>query len=83
MNNQQCKIRPQIININTNEDSFYHHNVKITKSSGSCNNFNDAFAKLGVPYVVKNINVRVLNLISRTHETRHIEWYGTCKCKLD
>ena len=31
--------------------------------------------------VVKNLNVKVFNLMSRTNETRHIEWYETCKCK--
>ena len=34
-----------------------------------------------VPDVVKNINIKVLNLMSRTNETRHIEWHETCKCK--
>ena len=30
-------------------------------------------AKLCVPDVVKNINVKVFNLMPRTNETRHIE----------
>ena len=30
--------------------------------------------------VVKNINVKVFNLVSRTNKTRHIEWHETCKC---
>ena len=34
-----------------------------------------------VPDTIKNINVKVFNLISRTNETRHIEWHKTCKCK--
>ena len=31
------------------------------------------------------MNVKVFNLISRTNETRYIEWHGTskCKCRLD
>ena len=35
--------------------------------------------------VAKNINIKVLNLMSRTNETRHIKWYETCKyeCRLD
>ena len=53
MNNQECKIRQQIININSNEPSFYPYNVKINKCSGSCNNINDSYAKLCVPDVVK------------------------------
>ena len=34
-----------------------------------------------VPDVVKNINVRVFNLMPRTNETRYIEWHETCNCK--
>ena len=34
-----------------------------------------------VPDTIKNINVKLFNLISRTNETRHIEWHKTCKCK--
>ena len=34
-----------------------------------------------VPDVVKNLNAKVFNLISRTNETRHIEWHKTCKCE--
>ena len=34
-----------------------------------------------VPDVVKNLNVKVFNLVSGTNETRRIEWHETCKCK--
>ena len=34
-----------------------------------------------VPDVVKDLNVKVFNLMSRTNETRHRKWHGTCKCK--
>ena len=34
-----------------------------------------------VPDVVKNFNVKVFNLMSRTNETRHTKWHETCKCK--
>ena len=53
MNNQECKVRPEVININSNEPSFYHYSVRISKCSGSCNNINDPYAKLYVPDVVK------------------------------
>ena len=81
MNNQECKIRPQIININSNEPSFYPYSIEINKCSGSCNNITDPYAKLCVADVAKNINVKVFDLMSRTNETRHTEWHETCKCK--
>ena len=31
--------------------------------------------------VIKNLNVKVFNLMSRTNEARQIEWHKTCKCK--
>ena len=68
--NQECKVRPEMININSNEPSFYPYSVKISKGSGSCKSINDPYAKLCVPYVSKNMNVKVFNLISRTNETR-------------
>ena len=34
-----------------------------------------------VPYVYKNIKVKVFNLMSRTIETRYIEWHEICHCK--
>ena len=81
INNQEYKIRPQIININKNQPSFYPYSIEINKCSGSCNNINDQYAKLCVPDVIKIINVKVFNLMSRTNERRHTEWHGTCKCK--
>ena len=41
MNNQEYKIRPQTIVINSNEPSYYLYNDEINKYSGSCNNIND------------------------------------------
>ena len=68
MNNEKCKIRPQIININSNEPLFYPYSIEVNKCCGSCNNINDPYAKLRVPDVAKNINVKVFNLMSRIIE---------------
>ena len=85
INNQECKVRPEIVNVNSKEPVFFPFSIKTSKCSGSCNNINDPYAKLCVPDVVKNLIVKVFNLMSRTSETRHIEWHETykCKCRLD
>ena len=75
MNNKECEVRLDIVNVNSNEPVFYPFSIKTSKCSGSCNNINDPYAKLSVPDVVKNINIKVFNLISRTNETRHIKWH--------
>ena len=73
MNNQECKIRPEIININSNEPLFYPYSIKVNKCSGTSNNISDPYSKLSVPDVVKNMNVKVFKLMSRANEKRHIK----------
>ena len=46
MNNQECKLIPEIVNVNSNEPLFYPLNIKTSKCRGSCNNINDLYAKL-------------------------------------
>ena len=67
--NQECKVRPEIINVNSDEPVFYPFSIKTTKCSGSCNNMNDPYAKICVPDVAKNLNVKVFSLMSRIYET--------------
>ena len=76
MSNQECKTRPQVIIVNGNEPVFFQFSIERSKCSGSCNNIN-------YPYldVVKNLNVKVCNLMSRTNETRYMERHQTRKCE--
>ena len=82
---QECKIRSEIININTNEPIFYPYSITISKCKGSRNTVNDPYVKLCVSDTIKNINVKVFNLMLRTNETSRIKWHKTCKskCRLD
>ena len=80
--NQECKVRPQIVNVNGDGPVFFPYSVKTSKCNGSCNNINNPLAKLCVPDVVKNLNVKVFNLVSGVNETRRIEWWHEkCKCR--
>ena len=81
MNNQECKIKTEIINLNTNERMFYAYSIKINRCKGSCNTINDTYAKICVPDQIKDTIVKVFNLMSRTNETMYIKWHKTCKCK--
>ena len=81
LNNQKCKISPEIINLNTNEPLFYLYSIKINRCQGSCNTINDPYAKICVPDNTKNTKVKVFNLMSRTNETRHMKWHKTSNCR--
>ena len=75
MNNQACKVRLEIVNVNSKEPVFYPFSIKTSKCCDSCNNINDPYAKICVPDIVKDLNVKVFNLMLRTNETRHIKWH--------
>ena len=60
MNNQECKARPEIVNVNSNEPVFFPFSIKTGKYSGSCNSINDLYAKLCIPDIVKNLNANCL-----------------------
>ena len=80
MKNQECKVRTEIVNINSNNPIFYPFSIKINKCSCSCNNINDPYARICVHDTVKDLNVKVFNLMTLTSETRHIKWHESCKC---
>ena len=62
---KSVKVRPEIVNINSNEPPFYLYSVKINAVL--------VVTKMWGPDIVKNLNIRVFNLMSRTTEARHVE----------
>ena len=80
MKNQECKVRSEIFNVNSNNPIFYPFIIKINKCSGNCNNINDPYARICISDTVKNLNVKVFNLMSLTNETRSIKWHKSSKC---
>ena len=69
MNNQECKVRPEIVNVNSNEPVFCPFSNKTSRCSRSLV-VTISYAKLGVPDAVKNMNIKVLHLMSRTNEKK-------------
>ena len=80
INNQQCKVRPELVDVSSNNPVFYPFSVKINRCSGNCNSINDPYPKICVPDVVKKLNVKVFNLMSRSNETKSIKSHETCNC---
>ena len=52
MTNQECKVRSEIVNFNSDEPVFCPFSIKTSKCVGSCNNINDPYAKMCVPDVL-------------------------------
>ena len=85
LKNQKCKVRPEIVDINSNNPIFYPFSIKVNECNGNCSNINDPYARICVPDTVKDLNVKVFNLMALTNEARHIKWHESCKriCRLD
>ena len=60
MNNQECKVRPDIVDVNSNNSIFYPFSVKINRCSHNCNSINDPYARICFPDVVKNLMLKYL-----------------------
>ena len=80
LNNKPCQTRPTIVNLNSNETLFYQFPVSVNKCAGSCNTIDDQYARVSVPNKVKNVNVKVFNLMSGVNE-RFLVQHESCECK--
>ena len=72
--NQKCMPRPKILDVNEDvgEALFYPHNVLVNKCSGSCNTLDNPMARICVPNIIKNVNMKVYNFLMRLNETRNV-----------
>ena len=55
INNQERKVRPQIVNVNNEESILFPFSIKTNKCGKSCNNIINPHAKLCVPDAEKNL----------------------------
>ena len=55
INNQERKVRPQIVTVNGDDPAFFPCSVKTSKCSSICNNINNPCAKLWAPDVGKKL----------------------------
>ena len=78
--NEKCMSRPKISNLNADEPVFYPLSIKVNKCGGDCNNINDPMAKLCMPDVVRDMNIKVFNSLARINEITKVVWHETCKC---
>ena len=61
MKNQECKIREVVVN---NEYITYPYSIKVNRCNGNCNNISNPYSRVCIPDVIKNITVKLFDLIS-------------------
>ena len=81
LNNQPCKARPTLVNMNSDETLFYLFAVNINYYGGNCNTINDPYARVCFPNKLNIVNVKLFNVMSEVNETRFLVQYEQCESK--
>ena len=81
LNNWPWESGPTLIDTNFYDTSFYPFTVNVNKSGVSCNSINDLYAWICVPNKVKNINVKVFNLVLDVNELTFLVQRESCECE--
>ena len=66
LNNEQCKTRPFLINLNPLEVKYYPFLITLDKCNGNCNTLNNISDKICVPNGTEDKNLNVFNLLTKT-----------------
>ena len=82
-NNHECQTRPTLANINSDETIFYQFTVSDNKYGGSCNTVVNPFVRVWLPNEVKNVNIKVFNIILGLNQTTVQHESCECKCELN
>ena len=59
LDNQECKIRPEIVTVNNKEPTFYPYKIKMSRCEGSCNTIDDPYGKTCFANDIENIGLNV------------------------
>ena len=80
LNNHPWQARRAILHINPDETFFYLFIVSVKKCCESRNTIDNSIQTC-VPYKVKNMALKVDNLITEVNETKHLAQHESCECK--
>ena len=75
--NEECGVRKVIID---NDHMIFPYKIKLDKCVGSCNDVENTYFKVSLPDIVKNVSVKVFDLISQQNILKNITFDKSCKC---
>ena len=58
----------------------FSYNIKVNRCIGSCNNITNPRSRVCIPDIIKNVTVKILDLMPLTNETEQIKFHKSCKC---
>ena len=77
LKNQKCKVRKGIAD---NDSMTFPYKIKVDRCLGSCNDVENPYFKVCLPDIVKNISVKVFDLVSQQNKFKNINFHESCKC---
>ena len=77
LKNEECKVRKVITD---NDYMTFPYKIKVDKRIGSCNDKENPDFKVCLPDIVKNISIKVFDLISDENRLQIIGFHKSCKC---
>ena len=91
VSNQKCMTQPTLINLHPNEYSQeFHYNSEtfnltifglIRRCVGSCDTLNDLSNELCFPNKPEDLNLSVVNMITRINKSKRLANNISCECK--
>ena len=70
VNNEPCRTRPTLIDLNHVKFNYYPFRTSLDKCNESRNAVDDLSTKICIPSETKGVNVKVFNMITRINEAK-------------
>ena len=77
LKNQECKVRKVIVN---SDYMTFPCKIRVDKCVGSCNYVDNPYFKVCLPDIVKNVSVKVFDLMPQKNVLRNVSFHKNCKC---
>ena len=58
----------------------FPYNIKVNRCIGSCNNITNPYAKVCIRDIIKNVVVKIFDLITLTNTKKQLIFHESCKC---
>ena len=77
LKDQKCGAKKVIID---NDYVTYPYKINVNRFIGSCNDVDNPYFKVCLPDVVKNISLKVFDMMSQRNELKNMSFHESCKC---
>ena len=83
ISNQQCMVRPKLIDLNPDELYYYPFIINMSRCVGSSNTIEDPYGRIFVPSQMEDVNMALFNIIKEINESRTLTKFISCECRCE